>query len=115
MCKEVGAAMMLECSAKTAIGVEELFDNAVRVALCAREPLRKPAMKRMKAKVHRDNKHCLHVTRYNHGMVTRARTHTHTTTHTHTYNHTHNHTHTTTHTQSHAVSLCDMSGRSASH
>merc|ERR1719201_498120 len=36
--------MMLECSAKTAIGVKELFDNAVRVALCARGYRRKSRM-----------------------------------------------------------------------
>ena len=128
MCKEVGAEMMLECSAKTAIGVKELFDNAVRVALCARGYRRKSRMnsacqwcgkhskatckcERMKAKVHRDNKDCSHTTRYNHGMLSlslslsRSLSNTHNPTHmqpqprTTTRNHAQPRTTTHNHTQ----------------
>ena len=36
MCKEVAAEAMLECSAKTGMGVNDLFAHAACVALCGR-------------------------------------------------------------------------------
>ena len=132
MCKEVAGEAILECSAKTGMGVNDLFAHAACVALCGRgyipisrknktcrrceEPSKETCKcDRMRAKVHGANNDCLHVTRCNQGMetrtsalsstkytYTRARAHTHAHTHATTRAHTHTHTHTHSHTNTHA-------------
>ena len=81
MGKEVGADMVLECSAKTQAGLKEIYQNALRVGLLARhyqstsktnktcQRCQKPSKdeclcERRRAKVHGARKNCLRVIHY---------------------------------------------------